>query len=444
MIQAYIEYWKQYFNWSGRTTRKSFWWVFIMNLAIALTLILLCIVTTGAAVVLSFDFEGFNVATYIFGSLLILWSLATLIPTSNLGIRRFRDAGINPWVWLLSPVSSILGGFNNFPAEIVSDILFLAFLGLALMPSKKGGISSRSQSQGLLIIAIGLIALVGFSVVNLPAKAEHIVDSLPKTNLVVSTEITQKLDISTMSAQDRQEIISLYGQDGWVVSSDGLSLTRKTAPEGSDITVNGKNYQANAQGQVETTLPAGTHATVTTPVVDSGGEKIIAPTAGAGTVKVDKEKTQDVTVKQTMNVNEAISQMDSSQAQNMPTNVVNSQSTVTLLENDMNTDIPETFSPLGLRAGTRVNCNDFNGPFTDGIHHGSGELSHLINPAFMKDFFQSDCYYIVNSTAANYLKYCVRDHGKNPFCTKNNGACSALQKMPRTYHKMDIFKRVVK
>ena len=151
-----------------------------------------------------------------------------------------------------------------------------------------------------------------------------------------------------------------------------------------------------------------------------------------------------MTVKQTMNVNEAISQMDSSQAQNMPTNVVNSQSTVTLLENDMNTDIPEIFSPLGLRAGTRVNCNDFNGPFTDGIHHGSGELSHLINPAFMKDFFQSDCYYIVNSTAANYLKYCVRDHAKNPFCTKNNGACSALQKMPRTYHKMDIFKRVVK
>ncbi|WP_259751089.1 DUF805 domain-containing protein [Lactococcus cremoris] len=41
MIQVYIEYWKQYFNWSGRTTRKSFWWVFIMNLAIALTLILL-------------------------------------------------------------------------------------------------------------------------------------------------------------------------------------------------------------------------------------------------------------------------------------------------------------------------------------------------------------------------------------------------------------------
>lgn len=130
-----------------------------MNLAIALTLILLCIVTTGAAVVLPFDFEGFNVATYIFGSLLILWSLATLIPTSNLGIRRFRDAGLNPWIWLLSPVSSILGGFNNFPAEIVSDILFLVFLGLALMPSKKGRISSRSQSQGLLIIAIGLIAL---------------------------------------------------------------------------------------------------------------------------------------------------------------------------------------------------------------------------------------------------------------------------------------------
>ena len=41
MIQVYIEYWKQYFNWSRRTTRKSFWWVFIMNLAIALTLILL-------------------------------------------------------------------------------------------------------------------------------------------------------------------------------------------------------------------------------------------------------------------------------------------------------------------------------------------------------------------------------------------------------------------
>lgn len=438
MIQVYIEYWKQYFNWSGRTTRKSFWWVFIMNLAIALTLILLCIVTTGAAVVLSFDFEDFNVATYIFGSLLILWSLATLIPTSNLGIRRVRDAGLNPWIWLLSPVSSILGGFNNFPAEIVSDILFLAFLGLALMPSKKGRISSRSQSQGLLIIAIGLIALVGFSVVNLPAKAEHIVDSLPKTNLVVSTEITQKLDISTMSAQDRQEIISLYGQDGWVVSSDGLSLTRKTAPEGSDITVNGKNYQANAQGQVETTLPAGIHATVTTPVVDSGGEKIIAPTAGAGTVKVDKEKTQNVTVKQMMNVSAIIMQMDTENiAQKQSINITDKSIGIQLLAVGLSPKVGTAF-----RVGQKVDCNDFNAPLTNGVHYTS-----KTSKQFIFNFINSDCYKVVTGPFGRYWDTCRKDNFRffgSKYCRSGNGACSALQKMPRTYHLMGTNGRVTR
>ncbi|MCT4400265.1 DUF805 domain-containing protein [Lactococcus cremoris] len=441
MIQVYIEYWKQYFNWSGRTTRKSFWWVFIMNLAIALTLILLYIVTTGAAVVLSFDFEGFNVATYIFGSLLILWSLATLIPTSNLGIRRVRDTGLSPWIWLLSPVSSILGGFNNFPAEIVSDILFLAFLGLALMPSKKGRISSRSQSQGSLIIAIGLIALVGFSVVNLPAKAEHIVQGLPQTNLVIKTNSDAKISLSGLTSESKQEVISAYKENGWKLSESGENLIKQIYSANQQFVIDNQTYQTDVNGKVIAKVTSNIVTNIT--ASDSASAPTIrsnidGKNSDSVKIRTPFAKTKTVIVNQTIDVNEVVNQMDMVNGNSMLEDVSpQNQDTSTIKLTPLSFNLLSNGVVRKYRVGEKVGCNDFNAFGTDNIHHNKAD------PRFWIDFMGSDCQNVVTNIPL-YLATCKKDSTKNPFCKPNSGACSTIQKMPRTYHHMSIFGGVAK
>ena len=84
-----------------------------------------------------------------------------------------------------------------------------------------------------------------------------------------------------------------------------------------------------------------------------------------------------------------------------------------------------------------MGCNDFNAFGTDNIHHNKAD------PRFWIDFMGSDCQNVVTNIPL-YLATCKKDSTKNPFCKPNSGACSTIQKMPRTYHHMSIFGGVAK
>lgn len=90
-INHYIEMWKNYFNFSGRTTVPGYWWAFLCNF----------------------------VVSYICGFLGILgtiYSLAALIPGLAIGIRRLNDAGKH-WAWI----------FINF-IPVVGQIIYIVLL----------------------------------------------------------------------------------------------------------------------------------------------------------------------------------------------------------------------------------------------------------------------------------------------------------------------------
>jgi uncharacterized membrane protein YhaH (DUF805 family) len=88
----YINAWLNYTNFSGRTRRKEFWYVFIVNLAISFILS-----------IFERTFLG-GLATLIS----IVYSLAFLLPGIALGIRRLHDTGRSGW-WLLIGFLPILG-----------------------------------------------------------------------------------------------------------------------------------------------------------------------------------------------------------------------------------------------------------------------------------------------------------------------------------------------
>lgn len=72
MVESFKNFWKNYFNFSGRATRSEYGFMLLWYLLILVVL------------------------NYV-PSLLIIWLVATIIPWLALQIRRYRDVGFNNW-----------------------------------------------------------------------------------------------------------------------------------------------------------------------------------------------------------------------------------------------------------------------------------------------------------------------------------------------------------
>ncbi len=135
--EAYKSFWKNYFNFNGYSTRKEYWFVFIWNVTIIIT------------VTLGIFFSGFSFFFYAFSSgnasntlgtltlLLILclaiYILATFIPNLSIIVRRFHDVGLSGW-WYIGPyiftsVCSIIINSINISEglELIFALLSLLF-----------------------------------------------------------------------------------------------------------------------------------------------------------------------------------------------------------------------------------------------------------------------------------------------------------------------------
>ena len=95
-MQEYINMWKNYFNFSDRTTRRGFWMAFLCN-------ILVSFVFSG---VCSFLFRSH----IIFGAILFnIYSLVLLVPSLAIVVRRLRDAGKH-WGYIFISLVPLIGG----------------------------------------------------------------------------------------------------------------------------------------------------------------------------------------------------------------------------------------------------------------------------------------------------------------------------------------------
>ena len=74
-MNEYIEMWKHYADFSGKTTVKGYWMAFLINFLVAL--------------VLGFLVQAVNSLAF----LSTIYSLAVLIPGLSICVRRLNDAG---------------------------------------------------------------------------------------------------------------------------------------------------------------------------------------------------------------------------------------------------------------------------------------------------------------------------------------------------------------
>ncbi|MFZ5617331.1 MAG: DUF805 domain-containing protein [Pseudomonadota bacterium] len=95
--QALPLFFKNYFQFNGRSSRGAYWWA-------TLALVLISIAAAVVDIVL---FNDFVEAANGNGPVGILLSLATLIPGIAIGVRRLHDVGRSGWWTLL--VFTIIG-----------------------------------------------------------------------------------------------------------------------------------------------------------------------------------------------------------------------------------------------------------------------------------------------------------------------------------------------
>lgn len=135
MIDAYKNFFKNYAEFTGRSTRPDFWWVWLGNLILSIPFWIIYFYTVFLSTVMYSVSDSASEATFmVFGLVAIIYAvfyLAILVPTLALSVRRLRDAGFH-WAFIFLRFAP-MGG--------------IALLILHAMPTKETEVVNYSEPQ---------------------------------------------------------------------------------------------------------------------------------------------------------------------------------------------------------------------------------------------------------------------------------------------------------
>ena len=141
MIQAYKNFFKGFLDFSGRSTRSDFWWVWLINNIFCIPLYIIyfeMILNTGK--------EIDPISGVAFLSLYIILFMVLFIPSLALKVRRLRDAGLH-WAFIffeLIPLLAILSGFVFLPLLSLDGVILLILLAL---PTRELDASTTDETR---------------------------------------------------------------------------------------------------------------------------------------------------------------------------------------------------------------------------------------------------------------------------------------------------------
>ena len=137
MINAYKNFFKNYAEFTGRSTRPDFWWVWLGNLILSIPFWIIYFYTVFLSAVMDSINDSVSEATFmVFGLVVIIYAvfyLAILVPTLALSVRRLRDAGFH-WAFIFLRFAP-MGG--------------IALLILHAMPTKETEVVNYSEPQAV-------------------------------------------------------------------------------------------------------------------------------------------------------------------------------------------------------------------------------------------------------------------------------------------------------
>jgi len=143
---------KRYAQFSGRSPRKEYWMFVLFTFIVSIVLSLLDAALGFGGSSSSYSTagaSGYAAGAGVRGGLLAnLWSLAILVPSLAVGVRRLHDLNRSGW-WLLAPALIMAAGFVLF---------FMAMRGAMT----GGGMSGSGMIGGVLLFIGGIMSIVLF------------------------------------------------------------------------------------------------------------------------------------------------------------------------------------------------------------------------------------------------------------------------------------------
>ena len=137
MINAYKNFFKNYAEFTGRSTRPDFWWVWLGNLILSIPFWIIYFYIVYLSTVMDSVSDSASEAIFmVFGLVAIIYAvfyLAILVPTLAISVRRLRDAGFH-WAFIFLRFAP-MGG--------------IALLILFAMPTKETEVVNYSESQAV-------------------------------------------------------------------------------------------------------------------------------------------------------------------------------------------------------------------------------------------------------------------------------------------------------
>lgn len=137
MINAYKNFFKNFAEFTGRSTRPDYWWVWLGNLILSIPFWIIYFYTVFLSTVMDSVSDSASEATFmVFGLVAIIYAifyLAILVPTLALSVRRLRDAGFH-WAFIFLRFAP-MGG--------------IALLILFAMPTKEIEVINYSEPQAV-------------------------------------------------------------------------------------------------------------------------------------------------------------------------------------------------------------------------------------------------------------------------------------------------------
>ncbi len=130
----YVQVWKRWSDFQGRSRRKEYWMWSLANVVIALAATIMFAIAGGFGsyvAVLQHEEPHFSAFALLVLAVIGLYSLATIVPQLAVTVRRFHDVGRSGW-WVLALIVLSLIPFIGFLASI-------AMLVFEVLDSQPGG-----------------------------------------------------------------------------------------------------------------------------------------------------------------------------------------------------------------------------------------------------------------------------------------------------------------
>ena len=143
--EAYNLFWKRYANFSGRSRRSEYWWATTVNTVIMIMIYVMVLVgysQNSSGYYGSYSSSSNSALSTLGIILLIIFSLATIIPTLAVSVRRLHDTGRSGWYLLLGliPIVNYVGGI----------VLFVFYCQDSQLGVNKWGVSPKYAPQNSL------------------------------------------------------------------------------------------------------------------------------------------------------------------------------------------------------------------------------------------------------------------------------------------------------